>query len=160
MQKGYETRQTEMGHDHPNAGLLRARFGLLSKTMYWLKVEASRKVDVSKYGMLHNTFSKESDALIAPDSKAPFPSFIAFGCEKQNEPRCRPCEKLACCIHDVEKVLRGSGQLSEAYLKKQEQKWHPDKWVGKFAIQDSAEELFTMMDLIREGKLLTVKVPR
>jgi hypothetical protein len=34
---------------------------------------------------------------------------------------------LMACVHDVELLLRGSGQYSHAWLKKQMLNWHPDR---------------------------------
>ena len=74
---------------------------------------------------------------------------------KSDEPNagvCMESEFGYFCHHDVEKLLRGSGRFSEGFVRKESQKWHPDRF-SRYSAEtgERAKELFQMIQLLIDG---------
>lgn len=50
-------------------------------------------------------------------------------------------EAVGACQHDLEMLLRVSGKYSERWLRKQRERWHSDKFVGKTKSSGGAPEM-------------------
>lgn len=59
---------------------------------------------------------------------------------------CIKGKNLGVCVHDIGKVLKGSGMFDTegwmAWLKRERLRWHPDKFVGRGEVQEMAAEIF------------------
>lgn len=62
--------------------------------------------------------------------------------------------KLKLCHHELERTLRGSGSYSEAWLKKERLRWHPDKFATKGNGPELGGEMFKLIQKLLEGMVL------
>lgn len=125
----------------------------IEKNSYWNKLLRHQNKDVSRYGEDYLTLTTELQTFkTCTDDSAPFPTFKNFGCAKTG---CLKGETIGCCHHDLEKVLRGSGQFSEKWLKKERHQWHPDKFPGTcermVGARERAGEVFKLCQKLLDG---------
>lgn len=109
---------------------------------------SSQQGDREKYGFQYHRWAKACETFFE-DKEAPFPRPHRYGCKQK---RCIRGDKLNICHHDVEKTLRGSGMYSEKWLRKERLRWHPDKFSGRPEVRDEAQELFQLIERVREGE--------
>ena len=94
-------------------------------------------------------FVNSYELLVQPGSTSNFPVIdFSDACDS-----CAKRPKTGYCVHDVEKIFRGSLQFSEQFVKKEMRRWHPDRWVGRGVAQVQAQEIFTMLGSILEGEV-------
>ena len=89
--------------------------------------------------------------LDSPSSLTSFPDPPAYACHRDD---CLKGSHLQACHHDLERMLRGSGEYSRAFLRKLTHHFHPDKFSAcpvevREAMAVKAKEMFQML-----GRLL------
>ncbi|KAF8851211.1 hypothetical protein BDZ45DRAFT_767251 [Acephala macrosclerotiorum] len=121
-------------------------------TEYWQYLKRSQRKDQEKYGVYYLALSTGLAALKADPDSNNFPKPGNFRCRGND---CLKADNINCCHHDLEKVLRGSGEFSERWLKKERHQWHPDKFSGPGANMDYARvcatEIFSFCERLLQG---------
>jgi hypothetical protein len=152
VQPGHSDSQMNIEEHKVTIGVLQGRVSELVKILYWMRIKATQDKDLLEISDDHYaTLFRGWGKLTEVGSTARFPVIHNFPDKNDS---CDKSPILGCCVHDVEKLLRGTGKLSEQFLKEEMRKWHPDRWVGRGKIQAQAQELFTMMALILEGDVI------
>jgi hypothetical protein len=120
---------------------------------YWSNAADLQACDRERFGPAWDAWSQACTQFFAGASDTPFPQFMDAECKHTGCCCCVKCEILNTCIHLLEATLRGSGQYSEAWLKKERLRWHPDRFSARIEFQEQAQELFKMMQgLLDRGK--------
>lgn len=93
------------------------------------------------------------EALLArPDTMTSFPDPPSWPCTKG----CQTDPVLKACRHTIERLYRASGADLRTFLKKERQKWHPDKFSrcprsSRGLMQAKATKMFQIIEVIRQS---------
>ena len=102
-----------------------------------------------EYKEQYETWNKSCERFFVSYS-TPFPDPPKYNCNKQH---CVKAENLGpgVCHHGVEKLLKGSGECSEKWLKKERLRWHPDRFTTGQELALKAQEVFQLIQRLIDG---------
>jgi hypothetical protein len=152
QQPGYAMLQ-DMSLDETRLQVLEDRQAAVRKALYWIQVEDSRDRYFLDYEDDYIRFLKASEEF-ERDSTAPFPEIPNYDCGTNPKFNCLKTEGINCCLHDVDKILRGNRNFSKEFLVDESRKWNPGQWGARGdEIQAQALQLYNMLLVILEGRL-------
>jgi hypothetical protein len=103
----------------------------------------------------YNRFTSDVHNLLVRAKIETFPVLSQYINECEND-ECKPWKEDGpeICIHDLTKLLQGSGRFGVQLVKEERNKWHPDRFAlfchpeKREDLKKSAEELFVLMGLL------------
>jgi hypothetical protein len=142
----------EQGRDWYVVRNTRGGQGFAHKT--WLDFKIKVHIDPKE---AYVRFSDEMDLLLEPGKLHQFPDLSKYmnACDDDS---CKALKEdnagISICTHDLERLLRGSGDYTVDFLKSERNTWHPDKFARychpdfRDNLKAKAETLFVLFGIL------------